>query len=189
MKRKIIIIGIGLFSFIFKLYPSYGQTIIDSLECDSIYSYKYFNKHLDHFWTEIEIFVNSESNQYMETGDICHLLKIFALKPNEETYAMFIGKLMDRIHLKEEYKKQEYQIRLFFLSLISSPYTYIEHKRRNAIMNQIGKEKIYKYANQNEILKKYLDIVENDKFSLLSKYSQILILFNDFCLIYKVKNE
>ena len=84
----------------------------------------------------------------------------------------------------KEYKKEEYQIRLFFLSLISSPYTYIEHKRRNTIMNQIGKEKIYKYASQNEILKKYLDIVENDHFSHVYKYSQVLILFNDFCLIY-----
>ena len=189
MKRKIIVIGIVIFSFFIKSCLCHGQTIIDSLICDSIYSYKYYNKHLDNFWTDLEIFVNFESNQYMETGDICHLLKIFAIKPNEETYAMFIGKIMDNIHRKKEYKKEEYQIRLFFLSLISSPYTYIEHKRRNTIMNQIGKEKIYKYASQNEILKKYLDIVENDHFSHVYKYSQVLILFNDFCLIYNVKHE
>jgi hypothetical protein len=168
-----------------QLEPKYSITDSDSVRCDSLFTDKYLTKNCDDYWGCLRTYISYESKQYIETGEICHLYRLFALNSGDETASFIYGPILDSYEKK--YRKKEYRVRLYFVSLVASTTYGWELFRRERIIDKIGLEYISTYANKYQIMNDLFLIEQNYISSPYEeKYLKRASLYKRFISTYKV---
>jgi hypothetical protein len=125
-------------------------------------------------YSEIIELLEKTSDMFLNTGDLSILLEIYSYPMSFEVYSNYWFLLDERFY--QNYENKVLLARIYYLSLVTNPYYYIEIIRREEIRRIIGDN----YILENSIQWKYLDELTamdaNDGMSIGEKQAEWSII-------------